>query len=68
MIGGIIVSNPACGNSVISSGIIKKKDNRISEPAISDTTAAGMFAFFQNNPNVRGANAPAKTMSNAKIR
>ena len=35
---------------------------------MSDAIAAGMFAFFQNNPNVRGANAPANTISNAKIR
>ena len=60
---GIAVSNPA-----YSAGKVKKKMNLIIEPTSIAVIAAGIFAFFQNNPNVSGANAPANMMSNAKIR
>ena len=62
-IGGIRVSIPA--NSF---GVIKNIINLKVEPTISDASVAGKFALFQNKPKVNGANAPAKTMSNAKIK
>ena len=62
-IGGMKVSRPAR-----SSGNEKKKYSRRNEPTRREAIAAGMFAFFQNRPNVRGASAPANTISNARIR
>ena len=62
-IGGMSVSNPA-----YCIGVIKYITNLRAEPNIKEANAAGRLDFFQNNPNVRGAHAPAKTMSNASIR
>jgi hypothetical protein len=61
--GGIIVSRPA-----YSGGIMKNINNLRDVPTTNDVIAAGQFDFFQNKPKVKGAQAPAKAISNAKIR
>ena len=58
-----IVSSPTR-----SSGMAKKRYSLRNEPTRRAATAAGMFDFFQNRPNVSGASAPANMMSNASTR
>jgi hypothetical protein len=47
---------------------MKNSNNLRPDPKIKDVMAAYQFDFFQNKPKVRGAHAPAKTISKAKMR